>query len=499
MLINSLEEAGIIRQEYKPTLLEAVYKRHPVLIQCEKLLDQYIQKVTSPLNANFFDSEKILQEVQTLLGKHFGYSELVISNQRFSFGRQTETTVYKDGNTVTGIESKEVVNFRTNFKNIDAHTFKSISVQKLNPFVDDLDIYENTGYNIRYKPGMNSFNLIHISPAMVAAGLNGAELLAILLHEIGHDFYNTSILTKSFRLLAIIGNALEMATSVVIHYITRLPSILVPDNLITQVIGAVIAFFESLATDVMYMIKHRKMTNALVQSLGVIGEFINTIFGIVGDYATTLKNIFVGPLLLILALPKQLLSFFLMDGLTEEKFCDEFAAIHGYGGELASALMKTKNPTLLYDSNQGTIQGQIAVLSAYFKDWSNSAINLLDPHPSIQTRANYMADALKSHLKHAKTPEERALINSQLRAVIKGSYLATINRNITGSSKDIENAMMTANTTSSFKFTSDLFASVPKIATDLILSLFSFFGPEGKRPDSVLKLQQNLVKQGSSK
>lgn len=217
-----------------------------------------------------------------------------------------------------------------------------------------------------------NINIIVDTLTLTTTGITGAELLALLLHEIGHNFYFCPAL----------------AFCDVFSWITSF-GILPIIQLIAK--GAIILGNE--------------FVDLIRKNVPIITNIIDTYNRWYSEISLIFK-----PANIILALPRvfyQQVNATSLLKYGEEKGADSFAARYGYGAELVTALKKMGVPKY-------SIYGEMAHKSGIgrvFADITELSMDvvsglMLDPHPSNDQRAAALIKKLKSDLAKGEYPAE---------------------------------------------------------------------------------------------
>lgn len=226
--------------------------------------------------------------------------------------------------------------------------------------------------------------VIHMNSSIFdKAGLTSEEAVAVLLHEIGHNFdYSPySILNTWFEVFMIVINALKMNWKVVINAASNYtfkelgPSVLVRMMNIDTVIADIVPPFR------------------------YVSKFFNTIHGGLSAFGTAVLS----PLIFLVAVPTQLINSpfrYILNFFTrkKERYADSFAAMYGYAAEQATALDKLINDASGVDG----VAYNIPVLkSLYDLSRLNNEIiaAAMGDHESNQKRVMNMMDMMKEDLK----------------------------------------------------------------------------------------------------
>jgi len=213
---------------------------------------------------------------------------------------------------------------------------------------------------------------IFLSTTLISTcDLNEKELLAIILHEIGHNFTITPF-----------------------YFLSTLPLL---------VVSPFIWFFTPL------------FQTTISELMVNVGNFFKKYLPFIYNFKNMLEN-FLHSISRSLAVnPEKLFRiiqflpvymFEMIPGYYEEKFSDTFAASYGYGKDLSSALYKLSNQKKsLY--NKLIVETPIINLVAdFYKIMIDCVVSFIDPHPNVQTRIVIMMDKLKRDLDDPNIPKD---------------------------------------------------------------------------------------------
>jgi Zn-dependent protease with chaperone function len=212
-------------------------------------------------------------------------------------------------------------------------------------------------------------------------GLNGRELIAIMLHEIGHNFYKDSLSLAFKKITGVIS----------------LPYIILR-KLLMQVQATRIGQFLD------------KVKSFLLNGIGIIVGIINTI-----DYILVfpvLSKILIRFTTNLVSNTKKIadlmITSFFGKGYQNEKFADNFATSYGYGAEVASSMKKMDNPANMQISEKipkevfNDVPFLLFIQNFYLTILS-VPLAIFDPHPQTDTRILDQIRKLKSDIsKHGK-------------------------------------------------------------------------------------------------
>ena len=223
---------------------------------------------------------------------------------------------------------------------------------------------------------------------VVRCDLTAQELMAVILHEIGHNFYFCPIKLYSELILTIVT---------------------FPIGLIYKFIGKAIYKFAALTTDII-----KQHFPLLYNIIDLYNYLLNTIY----DYIKPLTVLRYGMSAIYRFVND---PSFNLSGYGDEKGADSFAAKYGYGPEQASALQKMESPMNTHYAKQMSKRGENTGASI-MEDLCALSVDLvagltLDPHPNNNQRASSMLKKLEHDLETGDYPPEmkRSLENEIVR------------------------------------------------------------------------------------
>lgn len=267
---------------------------------------------------------------------------------------------------------------------------KAINIYWNNGSVNAASLAPLVLFRPRYKAGLENGKYTNMSASILMyeelvymADLNERELLAILLHEIGHCFYWCPVevaMTSVYLVTNLPFNIVKQFVSLTIqHAIVRM-SDFGKKNL--PMVYNLINIFTDAINEIM---------NWLVVTIAPIGALKNTI-----------NNIRNGKII------PEGFSPIDIPGYGAEKGADSFATRYGYGAELITALKKIERPA---NTSAFRTMHKFGTFGDIIMDISTIACDLvsmmmLDPHPSSSQRALSMIKKLKADLNESDFPPE---------------------------------------------------------------------------------------------
>lgn len=253
----------------------------------------------------------------------------------------------------------------------NAYTWGSSAILNPAPNLtpDNIRQVTNEGY---YDKGHSFTATIVVMCGIVTrANLNAREVVAIILHEIGHCFDNTFMCAV-------------VKTSQILY---------------TYGLSDIYLFIRTMV---------QKPVNVVVNSVPILPHLINLKDILMAEVGTV-----IGPAASLLAIlatisnPMTILD--MICGVSMEVYADDFAASHGFGADLASALTKMGKPK--NTSYIARTLDRIPVVRTMFDLYqapTTILMALLDPHPAMDTRvreikgkltADYHSRVVPAHLK----------------------------------------------------------------------------------------------------
>lgn len=244
--------------------------------------------------------------------------------------------------------------------------------------------YQNKLINDKYSN--MSASLVLTENLIYHADLNEREILAIILHELGHCFYWCPI--------TLVSTVLYLATSFPKHLIIQLVELIILKNALK------LSQWCKEKVPAIY-----NVMNLITDYLSQIGSYITVAFGPVGVVKDIIQSIRNGSITTRFTSGAIVTS---ISGYGAEKGADSFAAKYGYGPELVSALTKMEKPVGLGGYKMagkfgtfGDIMTDLSVLSYHL-----ASLMTLDAHPSDDQRAQSMLRKLKTDLAESEFPPE---------------------------------------------------------------------------------------------
>lgn len=321
------------------SLMTAVYEyyagRSKELIKCEGYLNNIVNKIG--VGENDFDFEK------TPISRS-DKDHRALEQELAKFFKVKEVCIYWEGGS------------------INAYTVCNSKISTINA---KKNLFDGKGNNMK-------INIFIYQNMVSACGLTGGELLAIILHEIGHNFYWCPVQVVNEIVLTVCS----LGTLPLLRFIVK---------------G-------------MYKIKGevKDWIRDNVPVLQNVADAYNRLvveFGLLNKPFTAINNV-----LTLMTNPGVIAKYIANSNPAkygEEKGADSFAAKYGYGPEQASALRKMSAPE---NSVYGEIIGSTSDIGNIIGDLVELECDivsmvLMDPHPNVNQRAASMLDKLEKDYK----------------------------------------------------------------------------------------------------
>lgn len=331
----------MILYDIEDLFLEAYYGKSQTLLECEKVIQKIIlkQKENPLSNINKYDENKILQQ---LLIKQFGFRDVII---------------YWNTSTLVNV-----------YTLVNSHVIQ-IMINK-NVIKDKIGYYDDTHTEVC---------VIQINSAIITnLNLSPTEIMAILLHEIGHNFDMSPFKILNFCIGFISYNSMQIVREFMGSNIMK-----VPLNFIISIPDRVVQSIPILKKIAMVFTKINKVFLQVQQ----------TVFSPLYASASIVMLPFT-PLFHLGALPVR----------ATENFADSFTSAYGYSLELSSALEKCNDyytrPKMDDSIKNGFVRFLIN-LGICTKELNDL---MLGNHGSNQERVLTMITRLKNDL--SSTPKE---------------------------------------------------------------------------------------------
>lgn len=274
----------------------------------------------------------------------------------------------------------------------NAFTFPISTTMLTTP--SSMDI-KRTSDSISFKDKKGKHINIFLFTSLVSvADISGPELLAVMLHEMGHNFYSNEsyILIKKASILSGFFKYIFKKNTNLADLFAALQSLL-----FTVTIGSR-SFRKGYARG-SKEIKHED-----AEQNRVVYEVCDALLTVISGASLILGGVAL-PETLKRGIPllKQNLIHSLIGGYSDEKFSDNFATIHGYGPELSSFIKKlnlSKNTLKAAKIMNDALPKPLASLLNAQSFIVQSIMSIPDCHPNNYTRVYDQAKLLRNELKN---------------------------------------------------------------------------------------------------
>ena len=301
----------------------------------------------------------------------------------------------------------------TNSTEINAFTYPVVGCIDIKP--ETAIVKSSNGYKMSNK-SKYSIIISVTSAAWLNPEISDREIMASILHEIGHSFIAVNEDSCAMVKAARIASIINLIISVVVAIITRNPSSLRIAPLNSLRLLAAEAINDKLSSDHL-ITKFGSIADAYVKSImnmaGNVIEFLMRATGIntIIQFLSVPSN-YIGK---FLAKVTQTKNSAITHGRAQEYLADSFATIYGYGPEITTFLHKACYSSTKMDEIIKAIPiiGKLEAMATY-PNWVLA--ETFCTHPSLAARANNVTKELKDELKKSNLPPE---LKKQLEANIK--------------------------------------------------------------------------------
>lgn len=315
-------------------LLEIYYEKNDNLLKLEKLFKELSSKYKMDDKSKKINKDPILKEIGTIIAKEFGFKKITI-------------IIDSDFN----------------------DTLNAMCIPVRQKFYGELTksyVINKTG--IKFLPQIKATSLFMITkPMLFSRKITSKEMVAILLHEIGHNFTQALIPLEAPILL------LTDILMIYIKIILNLEKNRSNDILSKEIKSIINRFLTILRTIVVLIPYINHMARIILYKTSIIA----TIEGIIDAIL----------------------------GYSDEKFADNFVANYGYGEYLSSALIKmdkSVNGKEIMLSKDGK-SNDFPIISKILKNILDLymiiiTLMIIEPHPETINRVNNTINTLKHEL-----------------------------------------------------------------------------------------------------
>lgn len=399
-----------------PILEATFYGKNPELQKIESILDEMVDlghqgKTTS---TKFNDR---MYDVSVRLARLFGFTNLQINNSCLCIACPTLLISLNNTAGCTLLHSNVV--------KYSKFAVKAASGNGMTEYVD----FDKSHRGIRFKPDakytMRMFLGMELFEDHGENSLTGGEILAVVLHEIGHNFYVGPIREFGAEFLAL-SNPLDIT------------------QWLLQTCLSILTTEGSDIIDQMTSSEFKKANAAVFNAIGTIlrplfaaGQLVSICFSLIMLSVIIAK--------LIISIPFKLGNSVLR--YDTEKYSDAFASSYGYGAELSTGLYKLGHLSFPNLTNK-KVQNVLDFLMGMYKIPLSLILTLIDEHPETNGRLlnniKYM-EAAGATITDSKLRKEYAATMDKMYALreetksYKGSNLIGISNKITSCVQDLLN------------------------------------------------------------
>ena len=372
-------------------LNEAYQGKPKKLIEIEKKLDiicQYFKFNGSKASVN--DVNIIISQIEKDIGQLFGFTNVFLNIG----GRPNLQTIFQKeySSSKTDFRYTKIYRILENTQAVNAYTMIPLAMLSNSLFNPNNSIVlENNIY--RYKEPISVMYIVVYQELF--RQFSGGEVLSVILHEIGHNFYQ-------FR--TTIGNCFN--TYISVFQLLYLIDYLVKDYLLGELIYRIpVLNFITKSLDAIAAAVHKILKLIFDNELGSTIAEVNTLINLLqsfSDFLMSLTN--------ISSLKNKGLRLVLgnvTERHSQEKFADEFVSMLGYSVELSKSFTSMDG----YDSEQKEKNKNLVYGFAHTINNTIYAIySLFGPHPAMESRIENSIKYLEKQKSQAKSVKLKQMI-----------------------------------------------------------------------------------------
>lgn len=369
----------------------------------------YSTESPKKISINETEFHKHREKLEDILADIFGFKNVYIN-------RSVITNVMKLKSGKTGAFTMVTAMLMTDSANIIKGKYDA-NVDKIDDHHNGVRFKKESGISII----INIDNYLFINNELDELNFTEKEILAILLHEIGHQFYNNKNSMMMLNIVSVILNINNIMTYIVDQVSTALlvnvdAKILEQSKAGTKNISNTL---DNLNYSIDKLFKHK-----LLDILGMANKFLQIGISVVlsplalFSILLSVAALFIG--LISKISPKGIYVELRKD---QERFADSFAASFGYGEYLASALAKfpdygtgdyakmkyssgNKDMFEIFESFEFVMMLPLAIL-----------IDMVDEHPRSESRVKHIIRYLDDCADSIDNPKLRAEYEKNIKEV----------------------------------------------------------------------------------
>jgi len=384
---------------------------------------------------------KILNESILLQESYFGKDNILLECENCIKAMKEAITIGKNPNSIpekTNFESlitkkfnceKVYLSILADESGLNAYTIPYF-YEKNRSYKDEFFELVSDDSGVRFKSAVGKILYIYINTYTVR-NYSIENIMAILLHEVGHNFFflkeqiqnrRSKIFTEFILWILRIFDEYNYDPSLVAEGIKILinEGLEFKKGIQKSSYEASKKFLTDKAFDIIngkYKKNHTGIGKAFYTLFTVVGKIIGSAFKLVSNVITTLFF----PLLVTSASYKNLERSNNKDqGYAAEKFCDNFAASYGYAKGIVDTFNNSSNFT--YSSKISSKIPLVRILDYYSNTLFYFVNYMSDPHPTHQKRVTFALEKLKYELEQNRknmSPKQIEELENDIRDIEK--------------------------------------------------------------------------------
>lgn len=369
-------------EKYKNILNEAYFGKHPLIREIEVQINLIRKKV---LNNNFYDATNSKE------------NKIITKNLEKLFNVESVSLIWNSDINILNSETK-VICQTLQFKN-KLETTRS-----------------SNGIKFKNSKGIH-FCIVLNNSLFSNAKLTSGEVTAALLHEIGHNFYNTNFFIFISKYITLVSTMSDLAKNLRYIDISNIKQITANSLDLLSRSNSMREFNKKTSDKYGNVLKYPVIVKNLLE---ISNQLINLIESF-SDFNNILFNVLTYPKRMLLTTPVSVI-FSLTSGLFKkyesELFSDTFVSMYGYSNELVQLRLKIENT-----SSHSALDNYIShvpilkYINTYYNQVINCGATFLTFNDNGRTSSLNQIEYLKKELKNSKLDPR---LQEELKKQIKG-------------------------------------------------------------------------------
>ena len=274
----------------------------------------------------------------------------------------------------------------------------------------------------------NTYPLMFINLGVpLIQSLSPAEITAIILHEVGHNFYHISLIQKLFFVIWTLPLLIIYALLSIfrVDYNKNVSESPVTEK-INVIVNAIAMPLISLILNPVNTVFSALRSNSDKFKGNIVSRYIYFILQKLVNGVSYISNL-PG---LVMSMLQQAISFVTGDGMDNEKFADNFASMYGYGADISTALQKMQNMSdgNILEEEDVKYTKFVVQLANELNEVMSMLFHVLGVHPGTEYRTIDQMEYINKEINSNSDPRVKAALEKE-KDRLKKSFEALRNKN----------------------------------------------------------------------